>query len=258
MSVTAIYMVKDEVDIIEYSVGRMLTQVDHVIVSDNGSTDGTREKLEAMPVTLLNDPEIGYYQSRKMTALARMAFKEGAEWVVPADADECWYSPHGRIADVLSDLPCLVAPADLYDHVATAEDPENWIDPMLRIRWHRRRAVPLPKTACRAGINVTIEQGNHGARFDMPPQHKIDGQLIVRHYPYRSVEQFIKKIENGAAAYAATNLPPDVGSHWRGYGQILKNDGPDAIAGVFRDWFFEPEPENKQDELILDPCPLKL
>jgi len=105
MTTAAVTMVRDEADIVEATVRHMLTQVDVVIVADNRSVDGTREILEGLPVHLLNDPERGYYQSEKMARLAHMARVEhGADWVVPFDADEWWYSPHGRIGDVLEGI----------------------------------------------------------------------------------------------------------------------------------------------------------
>ena len=95
-------MVKDEADIVAATVAHMCGQVDAVIVADNNSTDGTRDILDGLPVTVVDDPDPAYYQSRKMTALAGRARVEfDATWVIPFDADEWWYSPHGRIADVL-------------------------------------------------------------------------------------------------------------------------------------------------------------
>src|SRR5258706_10050034 len=96
-------LVKDESDVIADTVAHLLSQVDEVIVADNLSTDGTRDLLETMPVTVIDDREVGYYQSAKMTKLARLALSHGHEWVVPCDADEVWYSLFGRLADVLAD-----------------------------------------------------------------------------------------------------------------------------------------------------------
>jgi glycosyltransferase involved in cell wall biosynthesis len=254
-------MVKDEADIIEGFVRRMAAEADFLIVADNGSTDGTRDMLEDMardlPLTVVDDPEVGYYQSRKMTALVAQATKRGAEVVIPADADEVWYSPFGRIADVLAKYPyASVFGAALYDHVATAEDPDE-SDPVQRIGWRRREAAPLPKVAVRPFPcvgSVTIHQGNHGASHGMPVD-RLDGLLVVRHFPYRSSRQFVRKVRNGAAAYAATDLPEQEGQHWRDYGRLLDAGGPAAIDAVFKAWFYSADPWI-DPTLIYDPAPV--
>ena len=56
----------------------------------------------------------------------------------------------------------------------------------------------------------------------------------------------------GAAAYAATDLPEHQGQHWRDYGRLLESGGPDALADVFRAWFWQPHPTK---DLIRDPAP---
>ena len=252
--VAAVGMVKDEADIIEPVVRHMVGQVDTVLVADNGSTDGTREILHGLPVpvTVVDDPEPGYYQSEKMTRLAALAAEQGAEWVVPFDADEWWYSPFGRITDVLNGLDEYhIVTAPLYDHVATGSDPGTG-DPVTRMGWRRHDPAPLAKVACRAMSAVVIEQGNHGAHY--PPARTVDGQLVVRHFPYRSVEQFVRKVRNGAAAYAATDLPDDRGAHWRQYGALLEAHGETAIGEVFRQWFWSPDPTS-DPTLIFDPAP---
>lgn len=256
MIVVGIARIKDEADIIAATVAHMLTQVDHVIVEDNGSTDGTLEILAGLDVEVLHDPTIGYYQSAAMSRLAAMAGRSrprDVTWVVPFDADEVWYSPHGRIADVLADYPdAAIATAELYDHVATAADPDEG-DPVKRIGWRRRESAPLHKVAVRPSLPVTIAQGNHGASY--PEPRTVDGLLVVRHYPYRSVEQFVSKVRNGAAAYAATDLPEDAGKHWRDYGRLLDSGGPEAIGDVFRAWFWSADPAS-DPALIFDPAPV--
>jgi hypothetical protein len=253
--VVAISMCKDEADIVEHSVRRMAAQVDALIVADNGSTDGTRGILadlqRDLPLTVLDDPEPAYYQGEKMTALASRAADAGADWVIPWDQDEVWYSPFGdRIADVLaSHSGFTIALAQLFDHIATAEDPAG-TDPIQTIGWRRRTSGPLPKVACRPRAAVTIHQGNHGAEFGATSA----GTLVVRHFPYRSAEQFVSKVRNGAAAIAATNMPEDSCAHWRRYGALLDAHGPEVLHDVFRQWFWSPDP-GSDDSLIFDPCP---
>lgn len=249
--VVAIARVKDEADIIAATVTHMLTQVDHVIVEDNGSTDGTIEILEQLDVEVLHDSTVGYYQSAAMSRLAAYAaHARGAAIVVPFDADEVWYSPFGRIADVLGEQGAAsIFPAELFDHVATGEDPDV-ADPVRRIGWRRTAPAVLAKVAVRPYPRVTIHQGNHGADHGAT----IAGLLVVRHYPYRSAEQFVSKVRNGAAAYAATDLPDDVGQHWRDYGRLLDAHGPSAIADVFRTYFSSAAPAG-DPTLIFDPAP---
>lgn len=258
MTLTAgITMVRDEADVIEGTIRAMARELDLLVVADNLSTDGTAEILRSLEADLPQlvveqDAEVGYYQARKMTRLADVARSLGAEWVVPFDADERWYSPFGRIGDVLAriDPDVSIVSAELYDHVATAEDPDG--PPFQRMGWRRREPAALPKVAARTRPSVRIHQGNHGADYG----GTVDGLLVVRHYPYRSAAQFVRKARNGAEAYAATDLPESAGQHWRDYGRILEAEGPEALEGVFRQWFWVAAP--RQDPaLIWDPAPVR-
>lgn len=254
LTTVAVSMVKDEADIIGSTVRHMAGQADHVIVADNQSSDGTRQVLESLDVHVVDDPDPAYMQSQKMTTLARLAYEMfGADWIVPFDADEVWYSPFGRIADVLEGIApqWLVASATLYDHVATGDDGADQ-DPVRRILWRRVEPGALPKVACRFREDLTIEQGNHGAYFDGGTTI-LPGQLVVRHFPYRSAEQFVRKARNGAEAYRATELPPDVGAHWRQYGAIAEAHGDEACADIFRQWFWVADPKSDPD-LVFDPA----
>ena len=252
MAVWGVCRCKDEADIIGSVVEHMLTQVDVILIADNASTDGTREILSELPVHLLDDPDIAYYQSQAMSDLAAEAGQGGADWIVPFDADEIWLARTGeRIADALEALPdaVLVAQADLYDHVATAEDDDG--DPVARMCWRRAQPTALRKVACRASPGLIIEQGNHAARFPAEPwPPTVTDMLTVRHFPYRSAEQMTRKARNGAAAYAATNLSREVGRHWRDYGRL----SDEQIAETFHTYFWSPDPDADSD-LVLDPCP---
>lgn len=255
MSVVGIAMVKDEADVIAGTLRHMADEVDRLIVADNGSTDGTRDILadlaRELPLKVENDPVPAYYQSEKMTAMADRAHAAGATWIVPFDADELWYAPD-RIRLVLAGLPAevTIAQATLYNHLRTAVDLDD-PDPFRSMVWRQRHPGALPKVAVRWAPGAVIHQGNHGA--DHPNPVTVTA-LELRHFPARSAEQFTSKSLNGAAAYAtATNLPADMGAHWRSYGQLVEAHGEQVLADVFREhwWYLSPTDSG----LVHDPAP---
>lgn len=270
-NVWGVSMMRDELDIVATTVPHMLTQVDRLIVADNLSSDGTGDYLDLLAeqvgperLIVVSDPEPAYYQAEKMTKLARQAIEMGATWVVPFDADEWWYSPfHPRVADALEAMPSRVtgATADIYDHVATALD-DTTQPPELRYGWRRVEKLPLHKMAGRAHPSLVVTQGNHHVRFDdgATSARAIEHRLVIRHFPYRSVGQFIQKVRNGAAAYAAAEgLALDAGAHWRKWGQYTDEE----LVAVFTDWYWRDNPRDRHvasngdvlPPLIFDPAP---
>lgn len=247
----AVTMVRDESDIIGYTLPRMAAQVDGVIVADNLSSPEHRDYLSELcrpftNVMLVDDPEPGYVQSLKMSYLARLAGGAGATVVVPFDADEVWVSPSGQLRSVLADAGCEVSEALLYDHVVTGKDDLDEPDPTKRIGWRRDYPLPLPKVACRVLPGLVIEQGNHGAHY--PGRvHQCASDIVVHHYPYRSADQHIRKVRNGAAAYRAAEgrTPPGAGQHWIEHDRFTD----EQIAEVFTTWFYSPDAEG----LVWDP-----
>lgn len=258
--VYGVSMVKNEEDIILPTVLNMLNQVDHVIVADNMSTDSTREKLESIKsdrLTIIDDLDPAYYQSRKMTALAMLAMEQGAAWVVPFDADEFWYSDFGPVANVLREVPqdIAIVSAELYDHVPTVVDDTLDTNPITRIGYRRVAPGPLPKVACRAKPTLVIEQGNHGATYDGVRVVAIEGSIVIRHYPYRSAAQMARKAVTGNAALSYTDLPESSGQHWRDYARLIKGIGEPGLADVFNHYFWSDEP-SANEELTYDPAPV--
>jgi hypothetical protein len=256
-------MVKEEEDIIGYTLPRMAAQLDHVIVADNLSQDRTLrilcETAEAYRnITVIDDPEPAYLQSEKTTKLASMARNMGATWVVPFDADEVWVAA-ASLRDRLPEFGAggnILVEATLYDHVVTGTDDAAEPDPVKRIAHRRSYAGALPKVAAQTKSGLVIEQGNHSARY--PGRvHRCGSEIVVHHYPYRSVEQMARKAKNGAAAYAAagSRLPESAGAHWRDYGRFLENDGIGAIEEIFTTWFYVADPAT-DDQLVYDPCPI--
>lgn len=258
MSVWAVTMVKDEADVIAGTLRHLAGEgVAGILVADNGSTDGTRHILDTLelgiPLVVVEDPEVAYHQSAKMTRLAAMAAVEGATWIVPFDADELWISPQDRLAAALETAEGDIVTADLHNHYATAVDPDG-ADPYRTMVWREPAPAPLPKVAIRWHPEAVIDQGNHGASL-RGGRIAANVRLEVRHFPYRSAAQMVRKARNGAAAYAASDLPAHVGAHWRSYGELLERDGPEAIHDVFRTYFWHLSPADAG--LIPDPAPYR-
>jgi len=125
-------------------------------------------------------------------------------------------------------------------------------NPFKRIGWRQREHGALPKVAARLRPGLEIRQGNHSA---WAPGHGLTSTgLVVRHYSWRAPQQYVKKLENGYRAYAATRLPDDVGAHWRMFGPPEEETFADRVTAHFYEWFHVNNPE-LHPELIYDPAP---
>lgn len=227
-------MVKDEADIIGTTVQHLISEgVERFLILDNGSTDDTRKILEQFPQVIVNDDsEVGYFQGRKMTALAEDARCLGATWIVPFDADEIW-TAHRTVAETLEQTTAQVVWATTFEHppitkplsIYRARDPKR----------HR-------KVAFRATAGAVIAQGNHDVSLK---GMRTDG-LEIREFQYRTFEQFKRKVRNGKAAYDATNLPEGEGAHWRTFGAMTDCELVDA-------W----ELMTTRTDVVIDPAPIR-
>jgi hypothetical protein len=248
MQVAALMMVRDEADIIGHVLDHLSGQVDRVYVMDNRSVDDTPAICAACPsVKLIHDHDVGYWQSAKMTLLARVAADDGYMWVVPVDADEVWETWDGRtvrefLAGVGPDVQVITA--DLYNHIPTVLDDEAEENPLRRIVWRLPEKAPLPKVACRTHPDLTIHAGNHGCDYGPHPAGRAGG-LRVRHYSWRGEDRYVAKIRNGLEAYAATDLPSEIGDHWRMWAGVPEQ----AIRDHYQRWFVSTE----VDGLVYDP-----
>lgn len=265
MKIAAILIMKDEQDIAYHTILHIAEEgVDCIIVADNLSTDDTLSELYkakkvlngSCHVEIVRDKEIAYYQSRKMTNLAHRAKEDfGCDWIIPADADELWYSRTGTIADTIKGLPASinVITAALYNHFPTSLDVDIDV-PFQSLVWRQKEKGSLPKVAVKYHERMVIEQGNHSVTYPLPLV--ASDCLEIRHFPYRSWEQFKRKAVNGAVAYAATDLPLTTGQHWRQYGEQIEKWGDEIVEQeVFRKFFFFFSPIDSG--LIQDPAPFR-
>lgn len=200
-------MVKDEVDIIERTIRHMITQgVDYVLVSDNGSTDGTLKVLNRLalelPVFVAKDPIPAFNQGEKMTFLANAARRRGARWVVAFDADEFWYAEGVSIGEFLRGTNRKVVSAQIHNTYPEPNSAGGWLD---------ATAERLTKVAFRTARGAQIRDGNHS----VDRSGNIGTGLHLMHFPWRSPEHLTRKGRQGAFALGLGNVSQRDGGHWR-------------------------------------------
>lgn len=229
VGVWGIAMVKNEIDVIESVVRHMFTQdLDRVLIVDNGSTDGTLEKLRelavSLPLTVGIDNEVGYYQAAKMTELARRARRAGAEWVVPFDADEFWFARNMSVGSFLRRSRFAMHRAAVFNAFPTRENEHVTGLAGGTLRFDTE-IHGLPKVAVRTAPLLAIGPGNHWAI-----RHgAAGGGLYICHIPWRSRAQVESKVRQGKRAYEGTGLNSRFGEHWR----WMDAESPESLQRIW-------------------------
>lgn len=124
-AIWAVSVVRDERDVVGAVLDHLLHQgIDHLLIADNGSRDGTRELLAARAqhdhrIHVVTDRHRAHHQSEKMTYLAHLAWRHGADWIVPFDADEFHFARGARLADYLHETEADVIFAAFHHMVPT-------------------------------------------------------------------------------------------------------------------------------------------
>jgi hypothetical protein len=211
----AVTVVRNEEQRISGSIRRLFADgIDHVIVADNLSTDGTRdvvlELARDLPISVVSDDESAFYQGTKVSLMARAAARCGAAWIVPFDADELWFGTDASIASTLHSLEGDVAVAPMFDFLPRV-DQELVADPY--VEFTRRTEVPVTrKVAFRAHLLASVVSGNHSVN---QPARRVEGKLFIRHYPFLDFEHFVRKAVRGTRALEETDLSTKISDHWR-------------------------------------------
>jgi glycosyltransferase involved in cell wall biosynthesis len=222
-----ISMVRNEADIVRTNILHHLSLgLDRVLIIDNGSSDGTDTVLEE----LSKDPRVRwtrddspYRQSQMLTRLARQASAEGADWVLPFDADEFWYAPRRTIKQVLAQSEAVAIRAQLVNFVQRRGQLQSSPDALL----HMTRRIPRPigplelapklietqkiayiearyppKWLSRALPTLEISAGNHFVS-GLVGGLEDTNEIVCLHAPLRSRARLAAKASQGKRVEAA-------------------------------------------------------
>lgn len=230
MRLAATLMVRDEADIVAPVVDQLIAQgVDAIIVTDNGSVDGTREILESYGdrIDLRHDPVQRKQQFSVVTGMARdAATVHGADWVINADADEFWFpsAPGLRLRDVFEELPRSLATFRVPVIDMTGDPAESGsglqrlvlrdLRPVGRMNELGILAHATPDAVHIGTPDIEVAQGNHFVNLEQHGEVPEGLGLEVLHFPWRSWAQFSGKVEKAGLAYESNpDLKPSPNHH---------------------------------------------
>lgn len=222
MRLVAVSIVKNEADIIEAFVRHTACWVDHHLVFDHSSTDGTREILhalqsEGLSLSLYTDKALANLQqtrSNHLTSLAAQSF--AADWILPLDADEILVGPDRTALEACLNKtePDHPFSLRLLNYYPTDEDDSSEGNPVHRLRYSQSalshtKKILIPKSLA-LNREVTAGKGSHGLyrNTDLLPDSPLPEVFHLAHLALRSPQHQVlrvvlaelQKLSNGRAS----------------------------------------------------------
>ena len=208
--------------------------VDHFIVTDNNSTDGTpdiirRYQDKGWIVDVIEEHATDYEQKAwvdRMVELARA--KHHADWIINADADEFWLPACGSFPELLKDTRANVLAGEL--HSVLPEESKLWQEWTQLVRYvDDYEAYGLSrfsiferqnkKVLHRSRGYLQISMGNHKVSMLPHIEHRAD--ITIFHFNVRGREQFMQKMINGGKQLEQ-HKGRHGGRHWRYFYKLYK------------------------------------
>lgn len=232
--VWAVTVVRDELDVLPSTIRHLIDQgIDHILVADNLSSDGTRQWLTEAAAQdprlhLALDANPAHDQSAKMTLLAHHAWRAGADWIIPFDADEFWFARGATLGTLLRATSANVVYADFIHMVPTTPAPKD----LFGAEYVMDTQPAFPgKVAFRSHPLAVLAPGNHSVTRPGESRHG----LAIAHAQYRSPSQIARKVRQGTQAARLTGEDLSWFSpHWAAASTLADAEIADIWSNISR------------------------
>ena len=232
-----VMLVRNENDIIEKNiVFHKELGVDGIIVTDNGSDDGTRQTLERLKANgliteVIDDPFAEYRQKElvhRMIMLAKRKYR--ADFIISVDADEFWFPKTRNFKETLSKFRGSLLYVPIYNMIDEGgyfldnvkrickEIPKAKIEDLVQrgcLAKYNQYSSQIPKVIIRASDYCYVANGNHNALVERPHRKIVSDDIKIYHFASRGVRQFERKNIDNGRRLARSSLDPNFGVHWR-------------------------------------------
>jgi glycosyltransferase involved in cell wall biosynthesis len=183
LNIVATILAKNEEDILARNIEHHIEQgITQFVITDNKSTDRTREIAESYPEVknVIYEISDDHDQSKWVTRMARWACRLKPDWIVHLDADELWEG-FGHLREMNDHK--VVGCEKMYLH-PPSEDMSYYLD---------FGPCGLPeecKVIHRPDPTIEITHGNHAV---VGAKTEYTKKISRHHFPIRSIEQFERK-----------------------------------------------------------------
>jgi hypothetical protein len=231
-------LTRDEIDIIKPWFDFHAHRADLLIVTDNGSIDGTREFLDARKsenCAVLHEDGSTWEQRTWVNRMAALAAERGCDWCFHSDADEFWRGDL-RTAITTTKGNAIFVPSFRYP--STFRDNLNETNPIKRLV--RRTAQPLfiwQKVIHQTSGFLTVVDGNHDVTFkpDIVKSAEDSKTLAIAHFNERSFEHFRRRFVCDGKVLTLGVIPENRSWHVRRVYQAYEAGGVAALRDIWVD-----------------------